>query len=127
MYDFFWFSIFVATNGLILIFLTVNVSRLRMKNRIPYGDKGNKDLMKAIRVHANGTEQVPIFALMVLALSLLSSSATLLASLVIVFTLSRLIHAYGMLATVPVLRQAGAAITYVLQVIAASTLLINGF
>lgn len=127
MYDFFWFSILVATNGLLLIFLTANVSRLRMKLKAPYGDKRDKGLMKAIRTHANGTEQVPIFSLMILALSLLSSSGTILASLVILFTLSRVFHAYGMLATVPILRQGGAAITYVAQMVAAVVLLVSCF
>ena len=127
MYDFFWFSVLIATNGLLLVLLTANVSRLRMKLKAPYGDKRDKDLMKAIRTHANGTEQVPVFALMILALSLLSSSSTLLASLVILFTFSRVVHAYGMLATVPILRQAGAAITYVVQMVAAIVLLVSCF
>ncbi|NRB41026.1 MAG: MAPEG family protein, partial [Pseudomonadales bacterium] len=35
--------------------------------------------------------------------------------LVVIFTISRLIHAYGMLCKKPVLRQAGAAITYASQ------------
>ena len=125
MQNFYWFAVCVAANGFLLLLLTVNVSRLRIKHRISYGDGGNKQLVTAIRVHGNGTEQVPVFALIILALSFLDASMLLISSLVIGFTLSRLIHAFGMLGRKPVLRQAGAAITYVSQAVAALTLMLS--
>jgi len=123
MQDFHWFIVFIAANSLILLLLTVNVSRLRIKNKISWGDGSNKGLMKAIRVHANGTEQVPIYGLIILSLVFTGVSNTILAFLVIAFTLSRLIHAYGMLYKKPILRQAGAAMTYASQGAAVISLL----
>jgi uncharacterized membrane protein YecN with MAPEG domain len=123
MQSFYWFIIFIAANSAFLLLLTVNVSRLRIKHKVAWGDGSNKYLMKAIRVHANGTEQVPIFALIILSLSFINATSVLLPILVIAFTLSRLIHAYGMLCKKPILRQAGAAITYVSQGAAAIVLL----
>jgi len=125
MQDFYWFVIFVAANSTILLLLTLNVSRLRIKQKVSWGDGGNKELMKAIRVHANGTEQVPIYSLIILALTFLNASNVLLLSLVVVFTASRIIHAYGMLYKKPLLRQVGAAITYVSQGVSVIALLVS--
>lgn len=35
--DFFWFGLFVLLNGLLLLGLAINISRLRMTRKIPYG------------------------------------------------------------------------------------------
>ncbi len=115
MQDFYWFVIFVAANSTILLLLTVNVSRLRIKQKVAWGDGDNKELMKAIRVHSNGTEQVPIYGLIILALTFVNASNVLLSSLVLLFTASRIIHAYGILYKSPLLRQIGAVITYATQ------------
>ena len=127
MQNFYWFAVCVAANGFLLLLLTVNVSRLRIKHRISYGDGGNKQLMTAIRVHGNGTEQVPVFALVILALSFLDATSWLISSLVISFTLSRLVHAIGMLGRRPELRRAGAAITYLSQAVAVLALMVSLF
>jgi len=115
MQIYYWFSIFIIANGLLLLLLMVNVSRLRMKHKVAYGDGGNKQLITSIRVHANGAEQVPFFGLAILALTFASATEMVLSSLVITFTLSRFMHAYGMLFRSLPLRQAGAAITYASQ------------
>ncbi len=74
-------------------------------------------MVYAIRAHSNGVEQVPIFALVVLALTLLQASRALLAVLVIVFTAARLFHAYGMIFKSFLSRRIGAATTYMVQLI----------
>lgn len=124
MQTYYWFSILIVTNGLLLFLLMINVSRLRMKHQVAYGDGGNKQLMTSIRVHANGTEQVPIFALATLALTFAGATELILSSLVIIFTLSRFIHAYGMLFRSLTLRQAGAGISYISQGAAILALLV---
>ena len=126
MHDFYWFVLFIALNGLLLLLLGVNVSRLRIKHKVAWGDGDNKVLMKAIRVHANGTEQVPMYGLLILALSFEKLSSLVLPALVIAFTLSRLVHSYGILFGKPIFRQeGGAAITFALQSIAVIALLVN--
>ena len=86
MQDFYWFIAFTLSNGLILLMLAINVSRLRIKNQIGRGDGGNIELIKAISAHANGTEQVPIFSLMILSLEFAKATSALLAFLVVTFT-----------------------------------------
>ena len=125
MENYYWFSLFVALNATLLVLLAVNVSYLRLKLRVSSGDGGHKQLMKAMRVHANGIEQVPIFALLILGLSFVGASQTILAVLVLAFTFSRLSHAVGMLYRKHLARQIGAGLTYLLQ-LAASVILLAG-
>lgn len=127
MQNFHWFALFVGLNGALLLVLAFNVSLMRLKNKISLGDGDNPQLMKAIRVHANGTEQVPMFGLIILALTFMLASQTILSILVLTFTFSRLAHAYGMLFKVHILRRAGAGITYLLQAVGVVILLISIF
>jgi len=128
MDNFFWFSLLIAINSLLVLLLAMNVSRLRIKHKISLGDGGNKCLMAAIRAHCNALEQLPIFAIVMIALTYLGASKTLLAPLVIGFTLARIFHAYGMLYRVFIARRIGAGFTYIFQLIAVvsvSVLLVN--
>ena len=125
MEKFYWFIIFISLNSLILVGLAGYVSKLRLKYKISFGDGGNKHLLKAMRTHSNGTEQVPIFALIILSFTLLDYSQTIIAILVMLFTLARLSHAVGMLLRVHIFRQIGATVTYLLQIIGPVMLLIK--
>lgn len=46
--------------GLWLVFLILSVVALRRKYRVGLGDGGEKELSRAIRVHGNFTETVPL-------------------------------------------------------------------
>ena len=119
MDSYFWFSVLIAINSLLVLTLAMNVSRLRIKHKISLGDGGNKCLMAAIRTHCNSLEQLPVFAIVIIALTFLSVSTNLLSTLVIGFTLARLFHAYGMLYRVFLARRIGAGFTYIFQFVAA--------
>ncbi|KGJ87431.1 MAPEG family protein [Colwellia psychrerythraea] len=119
MDNIFWFAVLVSINSLLLLALAMNVSRLRVRYKVSLGDGGNKILMAAIRAHANAVEQLPTYAIVVLALTLLETSAITLAILVVGFTFSRFIHAYGMLYRTFLARRIGAGFTYIFQIVAA--------
>ncbi len=119
MDNYFWFSLLIAINSLLVLALAINVSRLRIKHKVSLGDGGNKCLMAAIRAHCNALEQLPIFAIVMIALTFLEASTILLSILVIGFSLARIFHAYGMLYRAFVARRIGAGFTYVFQFIAA--------
>ncbi|WP_019030079.1 MAPEG family protein [Colwellia piezophila] len=125
MDNYFWFSVLIAMNSLLILILAMNVSRLRIKYKISLGDGGNKRLMAAIRTHCNGVEQLPIFAMVILVLTLLGASTSILSILVIGFTLARLCHAYGMLYRIFIARRLGAGFTYIFQMIAALTVCVH--
>ena len=67
-------AIFAA---LLILLLTVQVVRLRRKGGVVLGDNGDRVLAKAIRGHANATEQLPI-ALILMALAELQGASTAL-------------------------------------------------
>jgi uncharacterized membrane protein YecN with MAPEG domain len=110
--SFYWFSLFVAANALLLFTLAFNVSLVRRRFKISRGDGDQPALQRAIRAHANGVEYMPLFALLVLALSLQLAADAALAVLVLGFTLGRVMHALGMIGAVRLLRFWGAVITY---------------
>ena len=104
----FWLGVFTAANTLLLALLAFNVSRLRMRERVAHGDGGVLPLKKAIRAHGNGVEHLVVVGLQVLTLELMGASGTLPATLVIVFTASRILHAVSMPGALPGLRKASA-------------------
>ena len=53
-----------ALLSLLLIGLSLNVSRLRMRYRVAFGDGGNPALNAAIRAHGNSLEQSLLFSLL---------------------------------------------------------------
>ncbi|PTY36068.1 hypothetical protein BGP77_01750 [Saccharospirillum sp. MSK14-1] len=110
--SFYWFSLFVAANALLLLILALNVSLVRRRFKISNGDGDQPELQRAIRAHANGVEYTPVFALLVLTLSLQLAADWLLAVLVIGFTLGRVMHGLGMIKPVKGLRFWGAVISY---------------
>ena len=119
------FALFIGANSLLLVALAFYISSLRIKHKISTGDGGNSQLFKAIRTHANGVEQVPIFSFVLLTLIYLGSDFTFVVVLALGFTLARLLHAYGMLFRAHKGRQIGAAITYLLQVVGAIAVVIG--
>jgi uncharacterized protein len=123
--QYYWFIIFVSLNSFILLGLAGYVSTLRLRYKISFGDGGNKHLLKAIRTHANGAEQVPIFSLLILGLSLVSYSQKAIAIFVVSFTAARVAHAVGMLFRKHIFRQVGAGLTYLLQLLVAVALLVH--
>lgn len=110
--SFYWFSLFVAANALLLLTLAFNVSLVRRRLEISHGDGGQPALQRAIRAHANGVEYTPLYALLVLALSLQLTTDLALAIAVLGFTLGRVMHALGMIGRVRLLRFWGAIVTY---------------
>ena len=119
-----WFAFFCAFNALLLVALSLNVSRLRLKHHVSLGDGGVEELQFAIRTHANGVEQVPIFGLLLLGLLLIQVAPSILAGFIIVFTLARISHALGMLGGISMARKVGAGFTFLCQLSAAGSLFI---
>ncbi len=82
--------------GLVLIYLSYGVVNNRKKFEVGIGDGDNKDLARAIRVHGNFTEYVPL-ALILLAVFEMNHGNLLVAHIAgITLVISRLLHAYGL-------------------------------
>ncbi len=114
----------LALLAMLLTVLSLNVSRLRIKYGVSYGDEGHRNLMVAIRAHGNALEQCLLFAVLMLALQSQSTSdAAGLAWLGSVFLLARVVHPLAMFGRWLRLRQLAHITTLLAQLTAAWMLL----
>ncbi len=77
------------------IFLSVRVIRMRVQERIAVGDGGNLRLRRAIRVHANFAEYVPLALILTAFVELQQSAPIIVHGLCLSLLLGRICHAYG--------------------------------
>lgn len=113
-----------AICALLVVFLGVRVSRLRIRHRVTLGDGGNAELLRAIRVHANTVEYVPMFLLLSLCYELYAGANWALLVLDAGFLLGRLAFVWGMSqADLHAGRRLGAMLSYLTTLLLALLLL----
>lgn len=113
-----------ALCGLLILVLAFRVSLLRMRYRVAIGDGGHDELVRAIRVHANTIEFVPIFVLLSLCYELYAGANAVLIGLDGVFVAARIAFAVGYsVAPVHPLRRLGAGLSYLSLLLASGLLL----
>ncbi len=120
-------GIYVALGGLLLIALTFRVVRLRQRLGVALGDGGNVALKRAIRVHANCTEYLPLGLVLLVALDLRQLAPVWLHVLGAMLLTGRVLHALGVSRTqepFPV-RVTGMLLTLAAIVVASARLLIT--
>lgn len=114
----------LALLAILLTALSLNVSRLRLKYKVSYGDEGHRSLMVAIRAHGNALEQCLLFAVLMLALQSPSTDgATQPGWLGPVFLIARVLHPLAMFQHWLRLRQLAHIISLLAQLTAAWMLL----
>lgn len=86
------YAAFLGLGFVVLSFLTL---RLRRKNKIALGDGGNPQLLRAIRVHSNFAEYVPIALILIYMAELVGAPIFLIHLLGVSLLLGRLSHAWG--------------------------------
>jgi len=93
--------------GLLAAILTANISRLRRQKRINMGDAGDREMLVAVRAHANLIEFAPLCLLLIYFVSDFYGFRVT-AGLSVVLLVSRVLHAGGMLGFIPQGRFLGA-------------------
>jgi len=88
-------SIYIGLAALLLVVLSVRVIRLRYRHKAEIGDGGVPELQRAIRVHANFIEYVPIALLLILTADLVGHQKWVVHLLGVALLVGRLAHAYG--------------------------------
>jgi len=83
----------IVLNLSLVTLLAMNISRLRIRERVGLGDGGKLALKKAIRPHANALEHVLPFSFMVFVAASLGVGDNYLLILIATFFVSRLVHA----------------------------------
>lgn len=106
--------------GLLAVILTANISRLRRQKKINMGDAGDKEMLLAVRAHANLIEFAPLCLLLIYFISDFYGFRVV-AGLSVALLVSRVLHAGGMLGLIPQGRFLGALGTTL--VLAASAIL----
>lgn len=87
--------LYAALLALLFVVLSVRTLLLRKNLQIGIGDAGNKQLQRAMRVHANFSEYVPLALLLLFLLETTAAPGWLLHALGSSLLLGRLLHAYG--------------------------------
>lgn len=82
--------------GLMFVWLSAQVISARVKNDSLIGDDGKSEMLWPIRIHANFTEYVPIFLILLGLLELLGGNTTALIVIAAVFVIARVAHVIGM-------------------------------
>lgn len=103
-------AIVAASMALLAVLITglsLQVSRLRMRHRVSFGDGGHKDLLVASRAHGNALEQTMLYAALALAYAALPASHVgTLAALAAAFVVARALHVVAIFSRRLALRQA---------------------
>ncbi|MBC3881963.1 MAPEG family protein [Undibacterium sp. LX40W] len=87
--------LYAAIFGLFYIFLSFRTINLRRKSRRSLGDGGDAALNRAIRVHGNFAEYVPLALVLLFLLESQAYSRVLVHVFASLLLAGRLIHAYG--------------------------------
>jgi uncharacterized membrane protein YecN with MAPEG domain len=82
--------------GLLVVALAVNVSRYRWSLKISSGDGDHPALKRAIRAHANLTENAPLALVLLLAVEIQGFTATAVHVLGAMLVIGRMLHAFGL-------------------------------
>ena len=88
--------LYAAALSLLFIFLSVRIIRLRRSLKIGTGDGKNENMMRAIRVHANFSEYVPLAVILLVFLELQNAHSVILHALCLLLLVGRSLHAYGL-------------------------------
>ncbi len=86
---------YAALLGLGFVTLSILTLRLRRKFKIALGDDGNQQLLRAIRVHSNFAEYVPLTLILIYMTESTGAPALLIHLLCIALLMGRFSHAWG--------------------------------
>ena len=119
--------VYTAVFGLMFIYLSICVIKQRRSAKVSIGDGDNPALRKAIAVHNNFSQYVPLALLLIAFVELNHAPATITHGLCACLLVGRVAHAYGLAQAVQImkLRQIGVLLTFGVIIIAAFYLLGN--
>ena len=87
--------LYAALLAIMFVVLSIRTIRQRSKLKIGLGDAGNKDMQRAMRLHANFAEYVPLCLLMIYWVEQSGVYAWFVHLLCLGLVAGRLSHAYG--------------------------------
>ncbi len=117
--------LYAALLALLFVGLSIRTLRLRRRLGIAIGDAGNESMLRAMRVHSNFAEYVPLSLLMIYLVEVTGAPPLWVHGLGISVLLGRVSHAFGVSQTQEnyVFRVAGMAMTFTPLIVSALRLL----
>jgi uncharacterized membrane protein YecN with MAPEG domain len=88
-------GLYAAILAIVFVALSFRVINQRRSLRIAIGDSGSPEMLRAMRVHANFAEYVPLTLVMILLVEMSGARPWLLHILGAALVVGRLMHAYG--------------------------------
>ena len=110
--------IYVALSAFILIKLSINVILERRKNKVSFGDDGNRALMRRIRAQGNFIEYTPIFLISLIGIEWIGYDKNIpyyliyVHSLGMIFIVGRILHTISLYQKKISFRRIGMRITF---------------
>ena len=89
-------AFYAAVLGVLFVGLSVRTLRMRRTLRIAVGDAGNPAMLRAMRVHSNFAEYVPISLLLIYFVESGAAPVWLVHGLGLGLLIGRGVHAYGL-------------------------------
>lgn len=89
-------AIYAALLSFLFVLLSVRTIRARRRLQIAVGDKANTEMTRAMRVHANFAEYVPLSLILIYFVEQAAAPTLLVHVLGCCLLLGRVIHAYGL-------------------------------
>jgi uncharacterized membrane protein YecN with MAPEG domain len=87
--------LYAAALSLLFVFLSIRVIRVRRSLRIGIGDANNPTLLRAMRVHSNFSEYVPLSIILLFFLEWQNAHPAIVHGLCAILVAGRFLHAYG--------------------------------
>jgi uncharacterized membrane protein YecN with MAPEG domain len=118
-------GLYAALLGLLFVALSVRTLRLRRSLRIAVGDAGNTEMLRAMRVHANFAEYIPLALFLIYLCETQGANRILVHALCLSLLVGRLSHSHGVSRSNENyrFRVAGMALTFTPMIVASAYLL----
>lgn len=118
--------LYAAFLAVLYVALSIRTIILRDRLHVALGDGGHTQLQRAVRVHANFAEYVPLALLLIAFAEMAGAHAMLIHILAAALCVGRCLHAYGVsqVKETLALRVAGMILTFSVLLIAAVTLVV---
>lgn len=88
-------SLYAAILALIFVALSIRTIRTRRRQKIAIGDAGDATMLRAIRVHANFAEYVPLTLVLIFLVEAAGAGPGVVHGLGLCLVAGRLLHAIG--------------------------------
>jgi uncharacterized membrane protein YecN with MAPEG domain len=89
-------GLYAGLSGALLVALAFAVSMQRMRHQVPIGDGGVPAVERAVRVHGNAVEHVPMAMLLLFLVEVNGAPGAVVHGAGAAFVLARLAHATGL-------------------------------